>query len=138
MKAEIKHIYGPDVPAGLKEWVPPNLSDFGLRLQVFIGTTDDDTSDSFDVVVCTPNWLTEKWAEGWFADARLTDRVLSGHGVLLMKEWSYEELRAALEQLVGRIDATTWGNVANRIGRHLDWEYAYRYDEYQDEGRPFP
>jgi len=34
--------------------------------------------------------------------------------VLLMRQWSYQELLAAVEKLVAQVEGTTWGNIANR------------------------
>ncbi len=46
-----------------------------------------------------------------------------------MKTWSPEAFEAALERLVTAMSpGPDWQTVANRVGRHLPWEYDYKYD----------
>lgn len=108
---------------------------FGVTAQVFIGSTDNDLADSFDCILCSPSMLAEQFtAAGW--GSGLTEDVLPGghvlpvHGVWLMKTWSPEAFMTAVERLVTAASpGPDWQTVANRIGRHLPWEYDYRHDD---------
>lgn len=135
VKAELKSLFAPFVPGKLEEWSPEDPDKFGFNLQIFVGSTGDAASDSFDVTVCTPSWLSENWDWGIHEDDRSDLRL--GRDLILMKRWDFQQLEAAIRKVCD-VEANTWGDVANRIGRTLPWEYEYRYDDYQDEGRPFP
>lgn len=138
IKAEVKQLFSSGLVEGLEHWSPSDPSKFGIWVQVFIGETGDDRFDSFDVVVCSPSWLDENWGAGMLDHYQLTPNIRLGYGLLFMQRWDHDELQTALRQLVDRVEATDWGDLANRIGRYLPWEYDYRYDDHQDKGRSIP
>jgi hypothetical protein len=39
----------------------------------------------------------------------------------------------AVDELCATYEADEWGTLANRIGRHIPWEFDYRYDEFLDK-----
>jgi hypothetical protein len=61
-------IFGEGAPEGhsLEGFAPPNPENFGAWVQVFIGeqTEPTDSSDSFDLLVCTPSWMAAKVQAG--------------------------------------------------------------------------
>ncbi|CAM3491172.1 hypothetical protein NOZE110980_00385 [Nocardioides zeicaulis] len=47
-----------------------------------------------------------------------------------MKAWSRVAFEAAVERLVTAASpGPNWQTVADRIGRHLPWEYDYKHDD---------
>lgn len=136
VKAELKSIFAPFVDGKLSLWTPDDPESFRLELQIFIGSVGDDLSDAFDVTVCTPKWLHENW-HSVPEEFEGLPNVRSGHGFVLMQRWSFDDLGSTIRKICD-VEANRWGDTANRIGRKLPWEYDYRYDRYQDEGRPFP
>ena len=137
MKAELKSIFSPDVPNGLENWSPPDPSNFALSLMVFIGSEEREEADSFDIVVCSPSWVEDNWDAPLLNHYRLGSNLRLGRGLILMKRWSYQDLEKAILQICD-VEAETWGRMANRIGRALPWEFDYKFDKRQDEGKPFP
>ncbi len=108
---------------------------FGVSAQVFIGSTDSKLSDSFDCILCSTSMFADQfslaqWGSGLAQDVLPGGEVLPVHGVWLMKTWSPEAFEAALERLVTAMSPSPdWQTVANRIGRHLPWEYDYKHDD---------
>ncbi|MFC0224829.1 Imm8 family immunity protein [Nocardioides zeicaulis] len=108
---------------------------FGVTAQVFIGSADSELADSFDCILCSPSMFAERFSvAGW--GSALADEVLPGgevlpvHGVWLMKAWSRVAFEAAVERLVTAASpGPNWQTVADRIGRHLPWEYDYKHDD---------
>ncbi|MFI2102820.1 Imm8 family immunity protein [Isoptericola sp. NPDC019693] len=108
---------------------------FAVMAQVLIGTTSSDLADSFDCVVCSPSWFAEWYsAERWDGDDIAEDVLPGGNvlpvtGVWLMRYWSSAAFEAGVHRLVSACSpAPDWGELANRIGRVLPWEYDYRHD----------
>lgn len=110
-------------------------SHFGVTVQVLIGSTDRDEADSFHGIVCSLSMFAERfdltqWGSDFAGDVLPGGEVLPVHGVWLMRAWS----PAAFEAAVGRLVTASspgpdWATVAERISRHLPWEYDYRRDD---------
>lgn len=129
------------------EFMPADPEHFGVDVKVFIGTAGTGTSDSFDILVCSPSWMAEQVTAGdWLRLRRGAPRVISeavavGSGVWLMRRWDSTELKSALHALCAACSpGPDWGSVASRISRVAPWEFAYRYDEhvYRHYGSFFP
>src|SRR5262245_44942424 len=53
---ELKHILSPDID-DLESYFPEDPESFGFSLQLLIGPKDQVGEESFEVMVCTPQWL---------------------------------------------------------------------------------
>jgi hypothetical protein len=134
VRAELKSLFSAETPGSLDEYVPADPDHFGISIQAFIGSTDSDAVDSFDVVVCTPSWLTEHFDDEQLPRSAWEPRSLRfGNRYVFMKRWDYEALKCAIDGLCASHDADDWGTLANRIGRCMPWEFDYRYDDFIDE-----
>ncbi len=137
VRAELKSLYSPDALSApdLSMWQPTDPSNFAIYLQAFIGPGVDEASDSFDVLLCTPRWLGDNWDHPGVGKYGLSAQVKSGRGLVLMQRWDYSELDDAIRRLCSTMIGKTWADVADRIGRHLPWEFDSRFDEEQDKRR---
>lgn len=129
---------------------PLDPTHFGIHVQAFIGSTESESSDSFDVLVCSPRWLMETLANPKADDEdedplawgyRTFPRVITmGAQFWVMDRWDEAEVRRLLEAILAEVGpGPDWGSVASRIARFIPWEYAYRYDEHEQAGGgPFP
>jgi len=137
---------GANVPS-LAEYRPHDPAHFGVTVQVFIGESTDDLSDSFDVLVCSPSWMAAQVEQGsWdrFRSGGLTtipDSIAVGTGIWFMRQWDAAEFDAALRALCERFSpGPDWGTVAARSGRLIPCEFDYRYDAHVNDhyGSRFP
>lgn len=128
------------VVADVKQYLYHNEPDvgathFGFAAQVLIGTSDSDSSDSFDCILFSPSMFAERfsvpeWGAGFAEDVLPGGHVLPVYGVWLMKDWSRGAFEGAVEQLIAAMSpGPDWPTVATRIGRHLPWEYDYKHDD---------
>jgi Immunity protein 8 len=91
--------------------------EFSLLTRMVVGPADTVGEESFDVTVCTPQWLAECCREqGGIYNPR-------HHLVVTLEEFDKTRLRAWLEARVARVEATTWGEIAAQIGRLAYWEF---------------
>ncbi|HEX4499328.1 MAG TPA: immunity 8 family protein [Thermoanaerobaculia bacterium] len=113
MKATIRRFHSPDV-YDLEGWVPADPACFGFLLQALIGPADGEGEESFDFIVCSPEWLKEKYGEAG---------VILGRHHIIMFDYNFEHLRRTLESLVARIEGKDWRGLATRIARYGAWEF---------------
>lgn len=113
MKATIRRFHSPDVP-DLDSWTPPDPTCFGFLLQVLVGPQNAEGEESFDFVVCTPDWLKEKHGERAI--------ILGRHHVLLF-EYDLEGIKKALAEIEARASGNSWRDVASEIARYGRWEF---------------
>ncbi len=147
VRAEIKDIMMWPGEAPGREPTDIDPTHFGFEVQVFIGTSHQQTADSFDIVVCSPSWLAAEMAAGRFHPfithqlTGMDTRVIPGNRIWLMQRWSRADLEAAVRNICEAMSpAPDWGTLASRIGRWLPWEYDYQYDDHIDAhfGEVFP
>lgn len=143
MHAELKSLvtFGVD----LRHFEPEDATRFGFDAMAMIGPTDDDTSDAFHLVVCSPSWFAENFDAPIVAEHRpRAGSVRLGAGFLFMERWDHQALMDSVAEWCARFEAPDWGALASRIGRAIPWEYDYRYDDHIDAQladhsiRPFP
>lgn len=134
MRARLKSIHAVGISGPLDSYVPDDPEHFGFPIMVFIGPSDSDLVDSFDALVCTPSWLGEN-----FDDPRVSrwsfesPGAIFGNRCIFLRRWDYVALVDAITGLCAFHEAGDWGMLADRLGRHIPWEYDYRYDAFLDE-----
>lgn len=117
MKAELKRLHSPDAD-DLRTFVPPDPERFYLVVQAMIGPEGEDASESFDIVVCSGEWMREKSQRG----------PIVGLHHIVMANYDYDALARAIRGFCERCEATTWQAVAVKLGRLGRWEF----DDYRD------
>jgi hypothetical protein len=117
MRARLKSLHSPDV-ANLQDWSPEDEAVFGFALQAMIGPEDGDGAEAFDILVCSPGWLSNE----------MTDTgVRSGEHTLFLTRYDYHLLHRYIERRAGACEAATWPELTRQLGRMGHWEF----DAYQ-------
>ena len=114
MRARLKSLWSPDV-LDLPNWQPEDPTHVGFLLQVEIGPVDAAGGDSFDLMVCTPSWLSE---------SMLDTGVRSGEHTVFLTVYDFGVMRRYLERFIHACEAETWSALAGQLGRLGRWEYA--------------
>ncbi len=110
MKAEIKRLHSPDVQ-NLETYKPD--SDFGFLLQIIVNPEGVEGEESFDVMVCTPDWF----------KLNMGKDIQWGRHYLFMKEYDYQKLDGFIEDFVSSISGNDWHEIGQKIGRLGKWEF---------------
>ena len=113
MKAEVRRFHSPDI-ADLDAYTPPNPTNFAFQLQVMAGPKGAAGEESFDLEVCTPEWLAERLR---------TDKVVIGRHHLMVTDYDWPPISAFIRTWVGNCEGDTWEQVALKIGRLGHWEF---------------
>jgi tRNA A37 N6-isopentenylltransferase MiaA len=89
---------------------------------MLIGPPDSPGEESFDVRVCSPQWLAARCREVGLYDAR-------PHLVVNVEQFAKRQLRTWLESRVSSVQADTWREIGERLGDLGHWEF----EDYQPE-----
>ena len=112
MKAEIKYLHSPDV-LDLEKYIPEKIDNFGFLLQIMIGIEKIDGEESFDVIVCTPKWLSENYKN---------DDIIIGLHYIIVFEYNYQQLYQKLLELIC-IEENSWNEIAQKLSYIGKWEF---------------
>lgn len=94
---------------------PATMSDdpaeFSLLARMIVGPSDTPGEESFDVTVCTPEWLAKACSQaGGIFDPR-------HHLVVTFEEFDQRAVRAWLTARVQALEADTWSEIGAQLGR---------------------
>lgn len=113
MNAELKRIHSPDI-YDLENYQPENPGVFGFLLQAMVGPEGKDGEESFDIEVCTPRWLEETYG---------VDEVVIGRHHLIVREYNYQRIIAAIKDFLRDCSGGNWNEVAEKVSRLGKWEF---------------
>lgn len=113
MRAQLRRLHSPDVH-DLVNFQPDVRESFGFLLQVLVGPSEGEGEESFDVVVCTPDWLRERHNP--------TDIIVGRH-YLIVLEYNHDRLWRFLENYCSQCYGESWQDIANQLGRLGRWEF---------------
>jgi len=117
MQAVLKGLHSTDVP-DVETYVPEEEDNFGFVLRAMIGPRDREGEESFDIIVCTPKWLTEKYGP--------SDVLLGLHKLIVFK-YDYRRLRGFIENFLMHCSGSTWKEVGQKLNLLGQWEFeSYR------------
>jgi hypothetical protein len=119
VKAAIRQFHSPD--ADLETYVSADPADDALFIQMLVGPVESDGEESFDLFVCTPQWLQR--------EVRTHGPIIGRHHLVV----DLLEIASVLDFLRAHVDALTaptWHELALQLGRIGKWEFEdYRETE---------
>jgi hypothetical protein len=119
MQAVLKGLHSNDV-ADIEAYMPEEDDNFGFTLRAMIGPLGEEGEESFEITVCTPKWLIEKY--------RPSDVLLGLHKLIVFK-YDYPRVRGFIEKFLMRCSGSTWEEVGQKVSLLGRWEFeGYRPD----------
>jgi hypothetical protein len=113
MRAALKYLQSPDID-DLATFCPKEPSKFCFLLQMMVGPAAEEGAESFDMTVCTPQWLIEHCP---------TDVILEGRHYLFVMEYDFAQIQNYLLQRIEACVGENWEAVALQVGRLGKWEF---------------
>lgn len=112
MLAELKRLHSPDV-LDLPGWIP-DTDDFAVLVQVLVAPQGSAGEESFDVIVCSPEWIARRARE---------ERIFDGRHHLVVAQFDYQEFLQYIARYVSSCEGSSWREVATKLGRLGRWEF---------------
>lgn len=113
MKLELLRLHSPDT-LNLQYYEPEYPDCFCILVQAIVGLKGKPGEESFDFLVCTPNWLASKVSEAGY--------VFGRHYLFLLR-YDYNLILQAIEKLCAQAEGQDWETIANYLGRYGKWEF---------------
>lgn len=113
MRAELKRIHSPDIE-DLLQFSPDDPERFSFLLQAIVGPLHKEGEESFDIEVCTPEWLSENHEK---------NDIVFGRHLLIVFDYNYERIVNKIKSYVEKCEGDTWDKIAEQIGRIGKWEF---------------
>lgn len=113
IKAVLKGLHSPDV-FDLGSYVPEYSDNFSLLVQAMFGPEGTIGEESFDILICTPNWLNSE------LDLK---SIIIGRHYLIVREYSFDNISKFLSDYADRCQGETWSEVAAKLARLGKWEF---------------
>ena|SRR3569833_172760 len=111
MRAELKSLFSPDADP-LKDFAP--IGPFGILVQAMIGPHVEDGYESFDFMLCTPEW---------FASNMRSDIEMGRHH-LFVRDFNYRRLERYLRDYCHKCgEADSWAALVEKLSRLGMWEF---------------
>ena len=110
MRAHLKHLHSPDVD--FRDYWPAKEDNFSFLLQAMIGPEGSDASESFDIVVCTPKWLS----------ANCNDPMWGRH-MMIVPSYDLEKIKQTITSYCSSCVGNDWESIAVLLSRIGKWEF---------------
>lgn len=112
MRAHVREVYSPDID--VERYTPLNPHDDGQWVRFIIGPDNAPGEESFDVLVCTPAWL---------SDVISTDGPQIGRHHLIVDPMDLNEAITFLRRRFESLTAADWDGLAEKLSRIGHWEF---------------
>jgi hypothetical protein len=119
MKAKLQNIYSTDIDGPLAGYKPVQSDNFGFLARLIVGEEKLGGEESFDVMICTPQWLISNHS---------TSDIIVGRHYLIVFEYNYERIYSKLKSLIEEIELGSWDEIGLVVGRIGKWEF----EDYQE------
>jgi hypothetical protein len=119
IRAELTRILCSDVPNGdFSEFHPDDPACFSCALQLLVGIHNQGGAESFQLTLCSPQWLAQNHAQ---------EDVIIGKNLLIILDFNYPRIVAWLNHYIERCTGETWLDLVKPLTRIAHWEF----DDYQ-------
>lgn len=109
IKAELKWIHSPDIQ-NIDHLHPDDPENFSFLLQVMFGPKGRIGEESFDVVVCSVEWV------------RKNTPLIGSHHIIV-SEFDLELIKRTICEFAQQCSGATWSEVARKLSRLGKWEF---------------
>lgn len=114
MKAELKSLHSLELEDGLVNYWPSDASNFGTWIRAYVGPQGGRGAETFDIQVCTPDWLKSQCnAQG----------PLWGRHMLIVNTYDYNVIKAYVERYIANSEGEDWESIAVKLSRIGAWEF---------------
>ena len=114
MRANLKEMYSLELSTTMEEYRPEILENFGLSVRLMVGQEGEDGTESFDVLVCTADWI---------KDQLTLERCIWGRHMLVVQEYDYALILELVSVRIASCDGKDRAEVANKLARIAAWEF---------------
>ncbi len=97
---------------------PDDPKNFSCALQLLVGPHNESGMESFQLTLCTPQWLVENHAE---------EDIVVGKNLLIVFNYDYARILQWLNRYIERCTGETWNEVAKKVG-YIGW---WEFEDYQ-------
>jgi len=108
--AQLKRLHSPEAHS-LEEFRPNGP--FGILVQAIVGTVGTVGEESFDFMLCTPEWF----------DSNMSGQIALGRHYLFVREFDFEKLTKFVSDYCFSCTGSSWQSVAEKVGRLGKWEF---------------
>lgn len=112
MRATIRYFHSPDID--IDNYQPGDPTNVGFLLQLFVGPSDGQGEESFDVVVCTPKWLQEQV---------MREGAIFGRHHLVVDRYDVDFIKQTLIDAVNSQKGADWPTLALKLATIGRWEF---------------
>lgn len=110
MKALLKSVGSIDCDP--VRFIPEEKNIFGITLTLSIGLSNSNGADYFDVLVCTPEWLSKS----------VWEPELVRH-MLIVRKYDINEIKDTINHCIEKCTCNTWAETALKLSRYFAWEF---------------
>lgn len=114
MKAKLKEIYSLELTHPLEAFWPEDESNFGISVRLMIGPEDSAGSESFDILVCTPDWIKSQYSE---------EKCVWGRHMLIVLDYDFALIKREIERYIAGCVGEDWQTIARKLSGMGAWEF---------------
>jgi hypothetical protein len=114
MRAVLKEMRSLEMEEPLEKYWPDDPVDFGTWVRLMIGLENTAAAESFDVLVCTPDWIKRQQQE---------ERVVWGRHMLIVFEYDFALIKAEFTRYIDNCAGDNWTEIAKKLSQIGAWEF---------------
>jgi hypothetical protein len=119
INAKVRGIFSVEMDE-LELHVPLDTQNFSAVVRVMVGPRDGDGEESFDINVCSPEWLKERVELDGFA---------LGLHRLFIESYDPARIRKLITKFVEKYSGESWQELGLKLSRIAYWEFQdHRFD----------
>lgn len=112
MRARLRDIFCSDI--NFETYKPEDEICFGFSIEAQIGPEDEEGTDYFQIMVCTPDWIKANYSD-WGA--------VWGRHMLIVFKYDLNEIKSAINRYAESCVADDWETLALKLSNMGYWEF---------------
>lgn len=114
MRAVLKGMRSLELEEPLEKYCPDDPVNFGTWIRLMIGPENSTGSESFDILVCTPDWIKVQYE---------IERAIWGRHMLIVLEYNFDLIKTEVNHYIENCTGSDWGVIAQKLSRIGKWEF---------------